>query len=569
MRSSRKTSRGLLLALALLTLPLAWACGSSAGTQTEETDPVAEAIGKATEVVGQQERAMNRAWAMAQVATAWSAVDPAAARQAVADSIRAAEEAAAGGDEQRAAAAELREKAATWAPADWRSAIAMAERIERNASRAWVLRAIAGELADRDPEQAASLLASALEIARSNPLPQYRAADESTVALEIVKLDPAGALEAAADIEDPAAKARALREMVGQLAEEDPVLAETALSDAVSAAREISDPYDRAWALRESSAAPGVDVEGARALLAEAEEAAGEITEAEPQAFALSDIAVEWAALDSGRAMAAVDRIGADHPEARVAALIGIGEARISASDQAGARSALERALQENESVLDVHERDRAVNVIIADLVSVDVDRAVSLARGIEDPYLQGEALRTLTVELAGAKPDDAISLAESIQPQFVRVEALIEVGGKVASTDQERAAGVFQQALSEAGDLKNTYPLRLLASAWAPLDPAKALEVANKVEDDQDRVYALTDVALATLKIDPAKAGVIFDTAYETAQKVKSDEDPFLTASVLRDLGAAWMPVDRAEATGVYAAAFQAAAAVPVETTG
>jgi hypothetical protein len=387
--------------------------------------------------------------------------------------------------------------------------------------------------------------------------------------MEIAKLDSSGALEVAAAIADPAAKARALRDISAQLADTDPELAATVLADALSAAREISDLYDRAWGLRESAAASAVDAAQARELLAEAEEAVGQIEEVEPQAFALSDIAVAWATLDLDEATAALDRISTDYPDARVAALVGVAEARVSASDPAGATTALEQALVESEQVLDTYERAHVVNTIVTDMATLDQERAVSIAWEIEDPYLQADALRFLAVASADESPDDAMSLAEAIQPRFIRVQALIAVGEKVAAVDPENAISIFEQALSEAGELKDTYPLRRLASAWAPLDPDKALDIADKVEDGRDQAQALADVALAMLATDPEKAHVLFETAHQTAQSIKSDDDPFAAAAALQDLAALWLSVDEAEAGRLYAAAFEAAAAVQVEPTG
>jgi len=569
MLASVKMARWLLLAVALLVLSLASSCGSSSDTATEGQDAVTEAMGAATKVVDQQERAIARAWAMAQVAIAWHSVDPVAAQQAIDDAVEAAKEAADGGDGQRSAAAKLREQSADWQPTEWRSAIALAERIERNSSRAWVLRAIAGELMDQDPDQASSLLADALEIAARNPLPQYRSADTATAAVELSRIDHVHSVQALVSPIEPAAKARALREMAGQFAETDPELVDSVLADALSAAREIGDPYDRAWALRESAVLPGMDVAQAQQLLGEAEEAAAQIEDVEPQAFARSDIAAAWATLDPDEAMAVVERIAPNYPEARVAALVGIAEARFLASDPEGAESALDKAVEENERVLDTYEQARAVNAIVSDIAALDHERAVTLAREIDDSYFRAEALRSLAVAVAGEKADHALSLAEAIQPRFIRVQALVAVGEKVAAVDEEKAVSIFEQALSEAGELKDTYPLRLLASAWAPLDPVKALEIAEKVEDDGDRVHALTDVALSMLATDPAKAQVTFETARDTAQGMKSDEDPFLAAGVLRDMASAWLAVDEAEAGRLYDAAFEAAAAVAVEATG
>ncbi len=565
MLASGKMTKWLLLGVAVLLLPLALSCGSSSDSDTEEEDPVAAAMSAATKVVERQERAIGRAWAMAQVATAWYAVDPDAAQAAIDDAVEAAEETAAGGDEELSAAAKLRAQWDDWTPTEWRSGIALAERLERNASRAWILRTIAGALVENDPEQARALLENALDIARANPLPQYRAADESTVAIELARIDPDSARDVAAAIEDAAAKARALREMAGQLAE--PELVGVVLADAESAAREVSDPYDRAWALRELALAEG----GADAadLLDEAEEAADLVEEAEPQAFALSDIAIARATFDLDEALAILDRIGPDYPDARVAALVGIAEARISLSDSAGASSALEQALLESDEILDTYERERAVNTIVADMAAVDHEEAVTLAEEIEDPYLQGDVLRFLAVALAEEDTDAALSLADAIEPRFIRVQALIAVGAEAATDDQEAAVAIFEQALSEAGELKDTYALRLLASAWAPLDPVKALEVADRVEDDRDRVHALTDVAAAMLDTDAAKAQVTFETALETAQGIKSDDDPFAAATALQELAGTWVTVDEAEAGSLYDAAFEAAAAVAVEETG
>jgi hypothetical protein len=202
-------------------------------------------------------------------------------------------------------------------------------------------------------------------------------------------------------------------------------------------------------------------------------------------------------------------------------------------------------------------------------MATLDHERAVTLAQEIEDPYLQADALRFLAVAVADEDADDAVSLAEAIHPRFIRVQALIAVGEKVAAVDPEKAVSIFEAALSEAGELKDTYALRRLASAWAPLDPEKALEIAGRVEDDGDRVHALTDVALAMLATDAAKAQVTFETAQETARGIKSDDDPFAAATALRDLAAVWLSVDEAEAGSLYAAAFEAAAAVPAEPTG
>jgi hypothetical protein len=568
MLTSGRMVKGLLLGVALLMLPLAFGCGSSSDAETEEQDTVAEAMAAATEVADQQERTIAKAWAMAQVATSWAAIDPVAAQQAVADSVRAAEQAASDGDEQRSVAAELREQSATWDPVDWRQAIALAERIERNASRAWVLRAIAGELANVDPAQASSLLATALEIAEANPLPQYQAADKSTVAIELDELDADSALEVAAAIADPAAKARALREMSALLAETDPKLAADILADALEAARQISNPNDRAWALRESAVAPAVDAAQAGELLAEAEEAAGQIDDVEPQAFALSDLAIAWATLDLGQAEAVLEDISHDYPEASVAALVGIA-ARISASNSDKAGDLLEQAYKDSEQVLDTYERAQVVNAVVTGMATLDKERAEEIAREIEDPYLQADALRSLALVVAGADADDAVSLAEAIQPRFIRVQAMIAVGDTVAAGDAEKAVSIFEQALSEAGELDDTYPLRELASAWAPLDPAKALEIAEKVEDPPDQVQAMTDVALAMLATDPEKARVTFETAHETAQSIKSDDDPFAAATALRDMAAVWLSVDEAEAGRLYADAFKLAAAVELEPTG
>lgn len=561
--------KGLLLGAASLMLLLALSCGSS-DSDTGQQETVVEVMAGATDVADQQEQAIAKAWAMAEIATAWADTypDSAKARQAVADSVRAAEQAASGGDEQRSVAADLREQSATWEPVDWRQAIALAERIERNASRAWVLRAIAGELADLDPAQASSLLTTAVEIAEDNPLPQYQAADKSTVAIELAKLDADSALEVAAAITDPAAKARALREMSALLAETDPELAETVLSDAVTAAREISDPNDLAWALRESALASSVSTAQARELLVESNEVAGQIEDVEPQAFAQSDIAVAWATLDLDEAMMTVERISDSYPEARVAALVGIAE-RISVSDQEEARESLEQALEESEQVLDTYERAEAVNAIVAGMTTVDEERAEEIAREIEDPYFQADALRTLALAAADADIDDALSLAEDIEPEFIRVQALIAVGEAATADDPEEAVSIFEQALSEAGELEDTYPLRQLAGAWAPLDTDKALEIAERVEDPPDQVQALTDVARAMRATDPETADVTFKKAQETAQSIKSDDDPFAAATALRDLAAVWKSVDEAEAGRLYADAFKVAADVPLEPTG
>ncbi len=203
-------------------------------------------------------------------------------------------------------------------------------------------------------------------------------------------------------------------------------------------------------------------------------------------------------------------------------------------------------------------------------MATLDYERAEEIAREIEDPYLQADALRVIALVAAAEDADYAVSLAEAIEPRFVRVQALIAIGERVATDDAESAVSIFEQALSEAGELADTSPLRELARAWAELDPAKALEIADRIEDPPDQVQALTAVALALLATDSEKAAVIFETAQETAQDIKSDDDPFAAATALRHLATVWSPVNEAEAGLLCANAFELAAAVPlVEPNG
>ncbi|WP_171064559.1 coiled-coil domain-containing protein [Actinomadura soli] len=272
------------------------------------------------------------------------------------------------------------------------------------AYRVHALTEVAGALAGVDAGRARDLLAQAEDVVRSGSLDEPERA-LAWVAGVLTRLDPGGAERLARTIAEPYAQGRALREVVTVLAESEP-------DDAERLAFTIGHRLRRAQALTLiARALAASNAERARGLLIEAERLARTVPRAWWQARALMQVASALIAVDVERArdlLAEAEQIARtdSHPD-----------------------PVLEDAAQA--------------------LARIDPGDAERLARSIRRPANRNNAQKKVAEEMALADPDNAVRLAHTIPSLAYQCRALAGIarvwggdlrwGHEVADVSAER----------------------------------------------------------------------------------------------------------------------------------
>lgn len=485
-------------------LPIFRPASQPMGTVSEAARARQESLDRAGRVAKAADQASARAWMMGRIGASWAALDPAQGEAALAAALDTLAKLEADSLTFWGEARTVEESAVGAEIAQARANLA-AHRITVAASSAWAYRAIASEWAVVNPTVATELLGQAVEIAQANKLPFYRDLDLRAIAVTWAELDPEQGLAVATMVSDPGLRAWAFWEM----GEYDLALV---------AAREVTDTVGRVRALREVARYSG-NVE----VFASALATAAEITDSTARAYALSDLTAAWAIVDPAGAARAASLVDETYPGARAYALFQVGS--------------FSEAWETAEAIDDELERSKAQQIIVSAWAPLDPEAAQAAAMQIPDLMFQGAALRDV-VSVTGS-----LDTAITINILYHQIEALT-------------ALGAYQQASELAGDLRETYPLRGLAIAWAKTDPQAALSVVDALSQPEDKAEALWVIALT----DPTMADVIYDRILELARATQRAGDPLAASRALFDLAEALIPFDAERAAGVYAEALNAA---------
>jgi hypothetical protein len=340
----------------------------------------------------------------------------------------------------------------------------------------------------------------------------------------------------------------------------------------------------------------------------------------------LQESAVTWATGQDAAADAA-DRIAVAAGRAWALRAIAAETAPV---DRASAEQLLAQAAALAEKNENVTYRDMDLYGVAIEWARLDANKGLDVARTTRDPLLQAAALREIGAlqALNGTGREAAettLNLALQAARQAAVVEqiwALQELGVNWAALDKAKGAAILGEAQALVPKVKSAqdraYILRNLAAAWAGVDPARALQVAESIDPayPEARASALgqaakggashgfdqaiesarqidgayrRDVALASIARDwaattpdealdvAATMGDVYlradvqqaaalalataspDRAWQTAQDIPV---PFLRTETLVRLGARWADADRQRAV----TAFQSAAALADE---
>lgn len=543
----------------LFALPVFSTAAPASTAQTEEQASRQEAINQATTAAESAERASARAWMLARIGASWAAMDKATGQEVIAASLDAMREFKMNGPAYGGRIHRLQENAVSWATGQDAAADA-ADRIAVAAGRAWALRAIAAETAPVDRAGAEQLLAQAAALADKNENAAYRDMDLYGVAVEWARLDANKGLDVARTMRDPLLQAAALREIGALQAKSGAGRegAEATLNLALQAARQAA-PVEQVWALQELGVNwAALDKAKGAAVLGEAQALVPQVQSAQDRAYILRNLAAAWAGIDSARALQVAASIDLAYPEARASAL---GQA-----GKGGASSGYDQAIESARKIDGAYRRDLALASIARDWAAIAPDEALSVAAKIGDVYLRAGVQQAAALALAVASPDRAWQIAQNIAVPFFKAATLVRLGARWADTDRQRAVTAFQSAAALADELQDTYPMQELTVAWARLDSDQALAAIDKIQRDVDRAAALREVSVILAASDKGKAGVVFDRALAAATSMRRAGDSFASAEALRQLGAAWAPLDRDKAAQAFAAAFESAKRVSVK---
>jgi hypothetical protein len=546
----------LLIVFALFALPLSAAVPGPA--QATEQDAARQAsLDAAKTAAVSAERLSAQAWMLARIGAAWTAVDPAGGSQAVTDGLAAMDELKANAPAYWGRRQAVLEDSVEWTQ-DQQTAALLADRIGIGTTRAWALRAMAGELLAVDPAQAGQVLARALDTARQEDDAYYRALDLRGIAVLEASLDADKGLEIASEIGDPYLRAWGLREIGQGLAASDSQQAQAVYASAYEAAKQVSTTPEKARALWELATAwSPADPAQAGKLFDEALQTARTVQDPVAQSHLLSDLAAAWAVVDPARAQEVAGQLAGGDVAAQVYALrdVALGW---SATDPAAASATFAQAWQQAKELPEGYDRSRAMADLVANWAGVDPDKALAASQEITDSYYQAEAQRDVALALAGRDPDRALELARSITLPYAQVEALTGVGTAQVQSNPAGAAQCFAEALGLVDQVHDTYPLERLVAAWTAADPAQALAAVDQIQGDVDKAVALREVSVALAATDRAQAETVFDRALNLAKSLRRRGDDYAAAEALRQLGMAWTPIDPAKAAQAFETAVE-----------
>ncbi|MCL4393998.1 MAG: hypothetical protein M1482_04190 [Chloroflexi bacterium] len=490
-------------------------------TQSDIQAPAAAtrqaALDAASSSAASAENASAKVWELGRIS---ASAGPSSAELALTDAISTSAELAATSHAYWGRTQSLEESAVAW-NGGTDAVPPLEQRIQVAASRTWATAALAEQVAASDPARATNLLSSALARAQTEPDLYFRSLDLKVISGAWARTDKSRSIQVANQIDDAFVRSWALREL-GEF------------GAAAASARQVQDAYFRIYALREVGAASQDN-----SLMTEALTGARSLPEPS-RAYALADLASAWLPFDANQAENIANSIDPSNAGARASAFGRIGK--------------YQAAWAGLKKLPGGFGQSRAQSQLASEWARVSPADALAALPEIENPLLRDEAQHATVAVLAMSDATRALDLAKTISTPFVRAQALADVA-RVTHDES-----TFQQAADLADQLHDAYPLRDLAIAWAPLDPANALALVDKMDWEGDRAQALFAVAVALAPKDRAQANSIFDRAIKQAQAARLAGDPVYSAELLRELGAGYASVDAAEASQAFSAAVAAA---------
>jgi hypothetical protein len=164
-----------------------------------------------------------------------------------------------------------------------------------------------------------------------------------------------------------------------------------------------------------------------------------------------------------------------------------------------------------------VASRDRALGAVAAGVAKADPDRALGIARSIQDRYRREEALEAIIAALAPRNTSRAVALVPLLRDQEGKVFSLLKLAQEKGQTAAQRRqwlalAAAAARGLSTPADQVEW--LTRIASEGAASEPAVAKRLlreaysrAMELRKPEDRAVGLGQVAVAAVDREPGWA--------------------------------------------------------------
>ena len=466
---------------------------------TEEQQAAQTALDTAQRAADAADRAQARAWMLARVGTAWKEIDAAQAQGLLEDSLVALETARENEEALWGQSLAVQE-VTVGTKIEMESASLIAADLNAARTRAWAFPLIAVEWKSIDHSRAVELLQTE-RYALVSQTGIYRDLYLRDMALAWAMIKPSEPVSTIWSIQDASIRAWTLRE-VAVIRNHQPSI----FNLAGEAAREIEDPAQRSRALREIAVASGQSAifDGALAAL-------DDVTGAS-LAYALSDLAA------ASENISLAEQIDPAFPEARASALLRLGAYQSAWEAAAGIVDPYEQARAQAAIAATWGNADAAARISVPlyrDLALRDVIRKTgnaALVDSISSAYYKVKALTAL------GDYEAASQLAGDLGDAY----PLVELAEAMAEADPQVALALVEQMNREADKAVALRAIAVASRDQALIQQAQAMALAARVRGDAlAPAQASLDLAQALWEVDIINAEVVLQQAYEAAQRI------------------------------------------------
>jgi tetratricopeptide (TPR) repeat protein len=561
-----KALTGMLAAFVLAGVVSA-SCRAAPPVRDRGREAMAGVIEKGVEMAEHAEAMALRAWQLASIAVQ--------TRRDLSRLMNEAEKAAKGIDREEYMhyAQALRLKSQGW-PADMEQRAEQAAlRLERAASGAWPLRAVAGELGGVNRGRALRLFKEASGLAREAGDPEYRDAQLRAITTEMARISPSRAAQAASLIETPYYRAWALR-AIGGIKGDLKVLRKALLEAEKIVPGDNKERLERdrllyQKALLIAKTAVAMDRAGAnRNRMLDAVDQAVSVAESigKPytMAYAYSSIASLLAPVDVPTAAYIASRIGQEYPDAASAARIGIAM-EMARRDERAALEELRATLEVAGDIKDLYDRQKTLGRAVYILAGIWPDEALERMfpeKGkplIEFPLTRSEAVRPALIQKGLEEGKGWQELLDKTEP-LVRAEIYTALAEERMGEDWAKGEEYFRKALSAARESESARLPWMIAARWAGHDPDRLSSITAELGEPAPRYSAAAFISLAK-ELQGAGNREEAIEAYRIALREAMDmKRPFERSEALKEIAGHTRRLDRDLSVEAFKAALEAA---------
>jgi len=588
----------LYLVLAVLITPvLLFACKEQGEVKKVDPKVLASVVEKASNTADTLDKLTVRAYGLGQLGAAMSASDPAGAAQTLDSALAVAKDMHSAAN--KATLEELKAATSGWEGADLEQVKPLLDRIQNATTRVWAIRSIAEGMALTNKAKAMGVLNEAAAEAEAIPDANYRNLDLRGVAAAMGGIEPSAAAAVAAKISDPRDAAWALTAIGSKAGTSGAAI----LASAADAARKIKDVEPSSELISEDTkqdvkdkvlsvnkaklvaasakalskvalAVNASDPAKAKGLLSEAAEIAASVEFPYTKAYALSDVAMDMAEVDTALATATAAKIEDGHEDARFAALMKVAKMNAKATGRATMED-LNKAQAVAEDISDPYDKSKALREVALAMVPVNMEKAAEAAEemdklwapeaekpGARHALFGTEIKAAVAVATARQSEDDAIAALKNItEPRFnnksvmyIKAKALCEMAANKASANPEAAKKLYGKAAGAAVDTGSGQLQWTIAAGLCKLDKSKIFDMASKIEaDNLTKAMGLAEVAADLSSKGDAGAAMVWDLAEKAASGM---DDDMASSEALKAIAVKCAQYDKARAAALFAKA-------------